>query len=54
METKGERRERKKESLKKKTSDNRKSVNLIADILKKRSKLIKSKKEKKFGAEYEN
>ena len=48
------RRERKKESLKKKTSDNRKSVNLIAEIVKKRSKLIKSKKEKKFGAEYEN
>ena len=29
MDTKGERREKKKESLKKKTSDNRKSVNLI-------------------------
>ena len=54
METKGERRERKKESLKKKSSDNRKSVNLIANIIKKKSKLIKSKKEKKFGAEYEN
>ena len=50
----GELRERKKESLKKKSSDNRKSVNLIAEIVKKRSKLIKSKKEKKFGAEYEN
>ena len=44
METKGERRERKKESSRKKTSDNRKSVNLILEIIKKKSKLIKSKK----------
>tara|TARA_S200000501_G_scaffold211556_1_gene198711 strand:+ start:598 stop:735 length:138 start_codon:yes stop_codon:yes gene_type:complete len=44
METKGERRDKKKESLRKKTSDNRKSVNLILDIIRKKSKLIKSKK----------
>ena len=44
METKGERRDKKRESLRKKTSDNRKSVNLILDIIKKKSKLIKSKK----------
>ena len=37
MDTKGERREKKKESLKKKTSDNRKSVNLIIEMIKKRS-----------------
>tara|TARA_B100000579_G_C22688152_1_gene783653 strand:- start:799 stop:936 length:138 start_codon:yes stop_codon:yes gene_type:complete len=45
METKGERREKKRESLKKKTSDNRKSVNLIIDLIKKRSKSRKSKGE---------
>ena len=44
MDTKGERRDKKRESLRKKTSDNRKSVNLILDIIKKKSKLIKSKK----------
>jgi len=44
METKGERRDKKRESLRKKTSDNRKSVNLILDIIRKKSKLIKSKK----------
>ena len=44
MDTKGERREKKKESLKKKTSDNRKSVNLIIDLIKRRSKSPKTKK----------
>ena len=44
MDTKGERREKKKESLKKKTSDNRKSVNLIIDVIKRRSKSPKNKK----------
>ncbi len=44
METKGERRDKKRESLRKKTSDNRNSVNLILDIIRKKSKLIKSKK----------
>ena len=44
MDTKGERRDNKRESLRKKTSDNRKSVNLILDIIRKKSKLIKSKK----------
>ena len=44
METKGERREKKKESLRKKTNDNRKSINLILEIIKKKSKTIKSKK----------
>ena len=44
MDTKGERREKKKESLKKKTSDNRKSVNLIIDLIKRRSKSPKKKK----------
>jgi|TARA_Y100000816_G_C25926813_1_gene483284 hypothetical protein len=44
MDTKGERREKKKESLKKKTSDNRKSVNLIIDLIKRRSKSPKNKK----------
>ncbi len=44
MDTKGERREKKKGSLKKKTSDNRKSVNLIIDLIKRRSKSPKKKK----------
>ena len=44
MDTKGERREKKKESLKKKTSDSRKSVNLIIDLIKRRSKSPKNKK----------
>jgi adenylate kinase family enzyme len=44
METKGERRDKKRESLRKKTSDNRKSVNLILDLIRKKSKLIKLKK----------
>ena len=44
MDTKGERREKKKESLKKKTSDNRKSVNLIIDLIKRRSKSPNNKK----------
>ena len=44
MDTKGERREKKKESLKKKTFDNRKSVNLIIDLIKRRSKSPKNKK----------
>ena len=44
MDTNGERREKKKESLKKKTSDNRKSVNLIIDLIKRRSKSPKNKK----------
>ena len=44
MDTKGERREKKKNSLKKKTSDNRKSVNLIIDLIKRRSKSPKKKK----------
>ena len=44
METKGERRDKKRESLRKRTSDNRKSVNLILDLIRKKSKLIKLKK----------
>ena len=44
MDTKGERREKKKESLKKKTSDNRKSVNLIIDLIMRRSKSSKNNK----------
>jgi len=45
METKGERRDRKKES-EKKTLDNRKSINLIMNLIKKRSDSLKSKKKK--------
>ena len=41
METKGERRERKRESAKNKTSDNRKSINLIMNLIRRRSKSIK-------------
>ena len=44
METKGERRDKKRESLRKKTSDNRNSVNLILDIIRKKSKAIKRDK----------
>ena len=44
METKGERRDKKRKSLKKKSSDNRKSINLMIDIIKKRSKSIKKEK----------
>lgn len=40
MDTKGERRE------KKRSSDNRRSINLILEIIKKKSKLIKSKRGK--------
>ena len=44
MDTKGERREKKRNSLKKKSSDNRKSINLIIDLIKKRSKAFKKNK----------
>tara|TARA_Y100000817_G_scaffold295960_1_gene271148 strand:- start:1229 stop:1375 length:147 start_codon:yes stop_codon:yes gene_type:complete len=44
METKGERRERKRESLRKKASDNRKSVNLIVDLIRRKSNSIKNRK----------
>ena len=43
MDTKGERREKKRNSLKKKSSDNRKSISLIIDLIKKRSKANKKK-----------
>jgi len=44
MDTKGERREKKRESLKRKTSDNRKSVNLIMDLIRRKSTSIKNSK----------
>ena len=44
MDTKGERREKKRNSLKKKSSDNRKSINSIIDLIKKRSKALKKDK----------
>jgi len=44
MDTKGERREKKRESLRKKASDNRKSVNLIMDLIRKKSISIKNSK----------
>lgn len=47
MDTKGERREKKRESLRKKTSDNRKSINLIMDLIRRKAELIKSKNKKK-------
>ena len=49
MDTKGERRERKKESLKRKTSDNRKSVNLILDLIRRRSASIRNSKKGSDG-----
>tara|TARA_X000001036_G_C20471080_1_gene721557 strand:+ start:724 stop:861 length:138 start_codon:yes stop_codon:yes gene_type:complete len=45
MDTKGERREKKRNSLKKKSSDNRKSINLIIELIKKRSKSFKKGRE---------
>ena len=47
METKGERRERKRESLRKKTSDNRKSVNLIMDLIRRKSESLRKGKNNK-------
>ena len=44
MDTKGERREKKRNSLKKKSLDNRKSISLIIDLIKKRSKAPKKNK----------
>lgn len=44
MDTKGERREKKRNSLKKKSPDNRKSINLIIDLIKNRSKALKKDK----------
>ena len=44
MDTKGERSEKKRESLRKKASDNRKSVNLIMDLIRKKSISIKNSK----------
>ena len=44
MDTKGERREKKRNSLKKKSSDNRKSISLIIDLIKKRSKAPRKNK----------
>ena len=44
MDTKGERREKKRNSLKKKSSDNRKSISLIIDLIKKRSKTPRKNK----------
>ena len=44
MDTKGERREKKRNSLKKKSSDNRKSISLIMDLIKKRSKAPRKNK----------
>ena len=44
MDTKGERREKKRNSLKMKSSDNRKSISLIIDLIKKRSKAPKKNK----------
>ncbi|GIS28543.1 MAG: hypothetical protein CM15mP129_07400 [Chloroflexota bacterium] len=49
MDTKGERREKKRNSLKKKSSDNRKSINLIIDLIK-RSKALKKIKIEVFTA----
>ncbi len=46
MDTKGERRDKKRESLKRKTSDNRKSVNLIMDLIRRKSESIKSRNKK--------
>ena len=45
METKGDRRDRKKDSKRKNIFDNRKSVNLIMDLIKRRSKRLKNKSE---------
>lgn len=43
MEIKGEKREKIRESKKKKVFDNRKSVNLIIDLIKKRSEKLRKK-----------
>ena len=47
MDTKGERREKKRESLRKKASDNRKSVNLIMDLIRRRAESLRKGKKKK-------
>lgn len=47
MDTKGERREKKRESLKKKASDNRKSVNLIMDLIRRKSESLRKGKNNK-------
>jgi hypothetical protein len=47
MDTKGERREKKRESLRKKTSDNRKSVNLIMDLIRRKSESLRKGKNNK-------
>jgi len=47
MDTKGERREKKRESLRKKASDNRKSVNLIMDLIRRRAESLRKGKNKK-------
>lgn len=47
MDTKGERREKKRDSLKKKTLDNRKSVKLIIDLIRRKSESLKKGKKNK-------
>jgi hypothetical protein len=47
METKGERREKKRDSLRKKTSDNRKSIKLIIDLIIRKSESLKKGKKNK-------
>jgi len=47
METKGERREKKRDSLRKKTSDNRKSIKLIIDLIRRKSESLKKGKKNK-------
>lgn len=47
MDTKGERREKKRDSLRKKTSDNRKSVKLIIDLIRRKSESLKKGKKNK-------
>ena len=46
METKGERREKKRDSLRKKTSDNRKFIKLIIDLIRRKSESLKKGKNK--------
>ena len=47
MDTKGEIREKKRESLSKKTSDNRKSINLIMDLIRRKSESLRKGKNNK-------
>lgn len=52
METKGERREKKRDSLRKKTSDNRKSIKLIIDLIRRKSESLKKGKKTRIKYTY--